>query len=201
MKAHKYAALFPMMTHEELSNLMGDIIERGFDPAFPIVTYQGEILDGRNRAEAAKRLEDQGRPCSPVFVEYEGDDPLGFVISANLHRRHLSANQRHMVAAEIANMPNGGDRRSDQIAKTQSVSRAKAAAMLNVGRRGVDDAAAIIRYDKVLADEVREGRKKLAEATREMKQATDAAKPARKKAPPKVTEHGICPTCGQPLPN
>ena len=37
--------------------------------------------------------------------EYDGDDPRSFVVSLNLHRRHLNESQRAMVAANLANMP------------------------------------------------------------------------------------------------
>jgi hypothetical protein len=43
----------------------------------------------------------------PQIEEYTGDDPLGFVISHNLHRRHDSENERAMVGARMANLKNG----------------------------------------------------------------------------------------------
>jgi hypothetical protein len=57
------------------------------------VTYEGKILDGRNRYIACGKA-----GVEPTFVAYEGDDPLGQVNSLNLNR-DLTAGQRAMVAA------------------------------------------------------------------------------------------------------
>lgn len=51
------------------------------------------LTDGRNRHRGCL---DTG--TEPRFRPYEGDDPLGFVVSANLQRRHLSASQRAVLA-------------------------------------------------------------------------------------------------------
>ena len=59
----------------------------------PIWLYHGQILDGRNRYRACQQL---GSVC-PMRV-YAGEDPVGFVISMNLQRRHVDESQRGMVA-------------------------------------------------------------------------------------------------------
>jgi hypothetical protein len=75
----------------------------------------------------------------PEYTPYQGNDPLAFVISKNLKRRHLSTSQRAAIAAEIAKLPQGGDRKSDQAANLpfDSVTQAQAAKMLNVSERSV----------------------------------------------------------------
>ena len=68
----------------------------------PIWLYEGQILDGRNRYRACQEL---GIPC-PTRV-YEGQEPLAFNLSLNLHRRHLNESQRAMVAERLATLPEG----------------------------------------------------------------------------------------------
>lgn len=85
-------------------------------------------------------------------VEFAGADPLAFVVSLNLHRRHLSESQRAIVAGKLANLTHGGDRRSEQAPNlgleppaTLKVTAQKAAEMLNVGRGTVEAARAVQR--------------------------------------------------------
>ncbi len=46
--------------------------------------YEGQILDGRNRYAACQIV---GFPIENSTTNYEGSDPIGYVISANLKRR------------------------------------------------------------------------------------------------------------------
>ena len=57
------------------------------------------ILDGRNRIRAC--LADG---VEPRFVEFAGDDPIAFIISANIERRHLDESMRAMRAARLATL-------------------------------------------------------------------------------------------------
>jgi N6-adenosine-specific RNA methylase IME4 len=114
MKPHQYADLFPMMGEAEYAALL-DSMRSGYDETVPIVTYQGQILDGRNRYRAANEL-----GITPPFTEYTGDDPLGFVIRHNLTRRHLNESQRAMVASRLATMTRGAEGGNQRAAKNKS---------------------------------------------------------------------------------
>jgi hypothetical protein len=89
-----------MMSDEEVDALGNDMLE--FGQREPIWTYQGKILDGRNRYRACLL-----KGIEPRFVEFRGADPLGLVISMNLRRRHLDESQRAMPASKIATLRDG----------------------------------------------------------------------------------------------
>jgi protein gp37/ParB-like chromosome segregation protein Spo0J len=92
---HPAADLFPMVEGGELAELCADIKERGLQQ--PIVIWRdGTVLDGRNRLAACYRTNQE-----VVLERYEGDDPVQFSLSANLHRRHLNPGQRAVVALKV----------------------------------------------------------------------------------------------------
>ena len=95
MTPHPAAALFPMMGQDDLEALAADIQAHGL--MVPIVLHNGMVLDGRNRFAACELAE-----VDPVFVAWGGEgDPTSWVVSQNLHRRHLTESQRAMVAATL----------------------------------------------------------------------------------------------------
>lgn len=92
---HPAADLFPLVEGEPLNDLCSDIKARGLQQ--PIVLWRdGSLLDGRNRLVACYRTNQE-----VVLERYEGDDPVQFSISANLHRRHLNPGQRAVVALKV----------------------------------------------------------------------------------------------------
>jgi protein gp37/ParB-like chromosome segregation protein Spo0J len=92
---HPAADLFPMVEGDELRELCSDIKDRGLQQ--PIIVWRdGTLLDGRNRLVACYRTNQE-----VVLEHYEGDDPVQFSLSANLHRRHLNAGQRAVVALKV----------------------------------------------------------------------------------------------------
>lgn len=139
---HPYANLFPIIDGDNFDELVSDIEENGV--LDPIVFYEGKVLDGRNRYLAAERL-GVGYPR----IEYEGNDPLGFVISHNLKRRHLTESQRAMVAAKLAKMPAHRPNKSENL-PTSDMSQSQAAEMLNVSDRSIRTAKQVQDHGQCL---------------------------------------------------
>jgi hypothetical protein len=94
--SHPAAELFPMFGSAELAELAQDIKEHGL--LDPIVTYQEMVLDGRNRYKACGIA-----GVEPRFVGWDGSggSPLLFVISKNLHRRHLTPAQHATIGLKL----------------------------------------------------------------------------------------------------
>src|SRR3954469_86090 len=104
---HPIADLFPLMGDAELADLANDIRSHGLHQ--PVVLHSdGSILDGRNRYRACESI-----GIEPDYETYTGDDPLGYVVSRNLYRRHLDDSQRSVVAAKIATMRLGDNQHSE----------------------------------------------------------------------------------------
>lgn len=124
---HPVADIFPMMSDREFRDLVDDIATHGLHEPVWLHT-DGRIVDGRNRYLACREL-----GIEPVTRMYEGDDSdlVFFVVSLNLHRRHLSESQRAMVATRIATLSDG--QRADRVGTEISVpTQAQAAQMLSV---------------------------------------------------------------------
>src|SRR5690606_28899225 len=154
---HPLAELFPVMADDELEALAADIKANG--QRDPIVLFDGKIVDGRHRYRACRRA-----GIEPKFTTFDGADAdvLAFVASRNLHRRHLTESQRAMIAADLANMAHGGDRKSDQAAPVPvdapaPVTQSQAATMMKVSERTVRDAVAVKKASPALAERVRAG--------------------------------------------
>ncbi len=93
---HPAAKIFPMMEPDALNELAQDIKTNGLQQ--PVVIHDGMVIDGRNRLEACK----QGG-IEPTYIEWTGKGSVvTWVLSVNLHRRHLTDQQRAMIAARVA---------------------------------------------------------------------------------------------------
>ena len=134
---HPIAELFPRMPGEEFVALKKDILANGL--LEQIWLYEGKVLDGRHRHYACQEV---GVEAS--YRQYEGTNPLGFVVSLNLNRRHLTESQRAMVAASLANLTNGQKACSANL-PSSPVTQPQAAEMLQVSERSVRTAAKVER--------------------------------------------------------
>ena len=156
-KPHPLAELFPLMPVAEMSDLMKSVKARGLQT--PITLYEGKILDGRHRYEAC-----QLAGVEPRFTEYDGDDPIRFVLDVNIHRRHLTTSQRAALAAEVAGYKHGSDRKSANLRspKDQSANLRptldEAAKTLGVSPRSVDSAAKIKAASPKLFGDIKDGK-------------------------------------------
>jgi ParB-like chromosome segregation protein Spo0J len=88
---HEAANIFPL-DDEHLQSLADDIKKNGQQIAIELM--DGKILDGRRRSLACKLA-----GVHPAVRAVNVDDPVAYVLSLNLHRRHLTPSQASMCAA------------------------------------------------------------------------------------------------------
>jgi len=138
LPVHPAAELFPPMSPDELRELGADIVKKNGLVA-PIALWRRnpneplQLLDGRNRLDAIElvtgRTVEVGAPSlmagdflatDKVIVLDKSVDPYSYVISANIQRRHLTAEQRRSLIAKLLKVdPSKSDR---QIAATVKAS-------------------------------------------------------------------------------
>lgn len=89
---HPLCTLFPRLSGAEFDALRDDIKANGLRQ--PIVLHEGMILDGGNRYRACIEA-----GVEPEFAPFEGGNLVSFVLSANLHRRHMTPGQQAAIVA------------------------------------------------------------------------------------------------------
>lgn len=174
---HPLSAAFPAMGDDEFAALVADIEANGQrDPA---VLLEGMVIDGWHRTRACDQL---AQPL--LFVDLpEGVDPVAYVLSRNLHRRHLTASQRAMAVAACATwLPVGRPANSATIAQLPDAPPAgrsieQLADDAGVSRRTMQHAAKVVKdAAPEVADAVKAGTLPVAQA------AGIAAMPQREQA-------------------
>ena len=132
---HPAADMFPLMTPDELKATSEDIKKHGV--LIPVTLWGPDalLLDGRNRLDAMALAgfpvvgEGPRRFSDNVRIKRLGEDvdPYEYVISANLHRRHLTIEQKDVLITNVLKaQPSKSNR---QIAKTVGVSHPHVAAV------------------------------------------------------------------------
>jgi ParB-like chromosome segregation protein Spo0J len=162
---HEAANLFPL-DEEYLDELAADIHANGQQDAIEL--QDGKILDGRRRYLACQRA-----GVEPKFREVQVADPVAYVLSKNLHRRHLDASQRAMVAARArewydrqakerqrvrkGNQPGATQKNLPGLSKGQA--RDQAGQAVGVSGKSVDQATKVRREGVPELTEAVEGRR------------------------------------------
>ena len=189
MKFNQIADLFPLIEGNEFELLCEDIQKEGLN--HPIILLDEEILDGRNRYRACIEVD-----IEPRYEQFKGDDPLAFVLSENLHRRHLTASQRAALAAEIANMTQSDagkqyGRGQDSSGNfTEAISNTKASGLFQVGEKYIREAKAIKRDAPERFEELKRGEKTIQQIKREL------APPSQPEFDENIKTEHQCPNCG-----
>jgi hypothetical protein len=157
IKVHPAADLFPLMSESELRELGEDIKANGLRAS--IVLYKDKLLDGRNRLDAMELvgikfgfMAEQTRPTKNKFfylhacdgsgildgdaaiIDHFDGDPYNFVLSANLHRRHLTADQkRDLITKVLKAKPEASNNQIAKQTKTSDKTVAKVRGKLESG--------------------------------------------------------------------
>lgn len=184
---HPAAELFPLIEGDEYDQLVADVETNGLlEPVW--VMSDGALLDGRNRVRACVKTN------TPIQTRtYEGSDPVGFVVSLNLKRRHLTTGQRAMLALTLEPMLSADAKqrqgqRNDLVqddnipadlpecSERERESRERAASLTGTSGRAVSQAKRVQESAPELAEQVIAGTLALDKADREVK-----SREARKK--------------------
>lgn len=99
-----------------------------------------------------------------------------FIISTNIHRRHLTESQRADISAALANLEHGDNQHGRTGKSAAPITQAQAAEMMGVSERLVRDAKMVQEKAPDLAAKVKSGELKVSKAAsmaRERVKATD----------------------------
>jgi ParB-like chromosome segregation protein Spo0J len=155
LKVHPAAAVFPMLSDDELRDLAEDIKANGL--IYPIVLdADGQLIDGRNRLAACNLA-----GVEPRFETLDGQDPVAYILSSNVSRRHMNAGQRAMAVAKLL--------------ETNNATQEQAAQWSGLKRPRIAYAQVVLQYAPEKADSVLAGALGLDEAYNEARARKGAA--------------------------
>lgn len=132
----------------------------------PATVWNGEILDGRNRQAVCQKV-----GCRFEYREFRGDYEAArdWVLSMNFNRRHMSASQRAMMVANLAevdkrnNYGDGGKR--EQVATVAKVSRCTADAAIKLKKSGDEETIErVLKGETTLSKVMKEKKQQLLDA-------------------------------------
>lgn len=160
---HPLCSLFPRMSGYEFECLKLDIKENG--QREPIITHDGMILDGGNRYAACIEL-----GIEPSIIKFGGGNVATYVLSANLHRRHLLPGQQAAIVSCVQDWSKSQTKGhsangSMEPFKDTTASRAKQSGVSKSTQKRAD---AVAKADPKLAAQVARGEVKLQAAVEQV---------------------------------
>jgi hypothetical protein len=203
VEVHPTADIFPKIkdySADSFAQLTADIKANNVNESIKI-TKDGAIIDGRNRIDCIRELMANGsKPTFNVEVMNRPDAELrSWIISTNLHRRHLNESQRAVIAETLATATksSGGKMSGTNPEHVPPVSIPEAAKQMNVSKTLVERSRQVKKLAKEAGDgeiveQVKLGKKTVTGAVIELKErlgkpvgalATRKKKPASKEAP------------------
>lgn len=170
---HPLCTLFPRLNGAEFDALSEDIKANGLRE--PITLHEGLILDGGNRYAACVAAGVQ-----PEFRQFVGTNIVSFVLSANLHRRHMTAGQQAAIVASAqqwaeAHAPHRA-KKGESLHPYATV--ADRAAQSGASHRTQQHADKVAKADPELAKQVAHGEVSLPAAVEKITGKRPGSKPA-----------------------
>lgn len=120
-----------------LDLLIDSIKHRGLDK--PITLYEGKILDGIQRYAACIESGNE-----PWITNYEGNDPIGFLLRQNVDQLNTTITARGVIADKAATIPAGGNQYNARAIVAYSVN--DAAAAVGISRDTIQAVRAVLRH-------------------------------------------------------
>lgn len=187
---HPVASLFPMIDDDALNALAEDIKKNGQREPILVAFLDGRelnepvVVDGRNRFKACE--------IAGVEPEFSNDyvmepDEIGpWVISHNLHRRHLTTSQKAAVAvayeAELAKLAKARQGQRNDLKSSKDIpvnlpectkgedSRDSAGDLFQVSGKSVSDAKYVSQHDPEAFQRVRDGKQAVSAAAKAIRE-------------------------------
>ncbi len=174
---HPIANRFPLMQGAQFERFVARMKEGGYDTKKPIILYEGQILDGRNRYRAASQLK-----IIPTYVEYAGEygDPWNFCLVQNADRCHYSLQELALLAAaehKYGGYGHGGERSKSPIGDLKTT-LGETAQKHGVSKRTVERAKKVLDAEPEVKELVSEGQASITDAAKMASQPREVQREA-----------------------
>lgn len=176
---HEVAKLFPMLSRAELEGMANSILTDGLKHRV-VVDKVGVLLDGRNRCKACELA-----GVEPGVKVYEGEDPVAYILAANLKRRNLNESQLATLAVDLLPFYES-EAKSRQVRKPENLlastdankgkASEQAAKAVGSSQASVERAKAVKKASPELYEKVKAGQVSLHDAQGQLKKAQVLAK-------------------------